>query len=551
MTKRPFSLLGLVIVISMIVACNKVPKHAQYIPKDVMMVGTINMKNLSQKLIWSAITGSDLFEEMQKNVENEESKAAMKDISNIGLDQLSTAYFYFTGDFKTKGTACVVLSMKDAGRFEKFVGKNYPQAKVEDKGTYKWSALESGLIAAWNKEAALFFPTQSGTGGMLSMEEVQKSMEQSFNLKKDQSVASLEHFNTLQGEDHDMSFWLNYESMYQMNAEWNSGPAQAFMKPEYFKDAALATGIDFEKGSVDAVMDYYMSKELSEIYTKFAKDANSKELVENLPSGDVAFLMSYQFKAEMIKEFLAKFKLDGLADIGLMAVGTSMGTLTEAFNGDMVIALTDMKKVSDSVSSSFPTKFEFFMAMKQNDPAAIEKLLNMGIKNELLIRSGNDYKLSQGSSDVTLVNDKKYLTVSTRSDYTKQFLSGQKGPATTIPKEVMAELNANPFTFYVNMQQVLNSFPIETSDPDEKALMDEGLKMFTYAEMHGGKMKKGASHMEGQLNFTNKSENALIQIIHFAMKAKKLSDKKKATATEEVTAEVEEAEADSSSSVPQ
>ena len=71
MTKRPLSLLGLVIVISMLVACNKVPKHAQYIPKDVMMVGTINMKNLSQKLIWSAITGSDLFEEMQKNVENE------------------------------------------------------------------------------------------------------------------------------------------------------------------------------------------------------------------------------------------------------------------------------------------------------------------------------------------------------------------------------------------------------------------------------------------------------------------------------------------------
>lgn len=534
----------------MLVACNKVPKHAQYIPKDVMMVGTINMKNLSQKLIWSAITGSDLFEEMQKNVENEESKAAMKDISNMGLDQLSTAYFYFTGDFKTKGTACVVLSMKDAGRFEKFVSKNYPQAKVEEKGTYKWSALESGLIAAWNKEAALFFPTQSGTGGMLSMEEVQKAMEQSFNQKKDQSVASLEHFNTLQGEDHDMSFWLNYESMYQMNAEWNSGPAQAFMKPEYFKDAALATGINFEKGSVDAVMDYYMSKELAEIYNKYTKDANSKELVENLPSGDVAFLMSYQFKAEMIKDFLAKFKLDGLADIGLMAVGTSMGTLTEAFNGDMVIALTDMKKVSDSVSSSFPTKFEFFMAMKQNDPAAIEKLLNMGIKNELLIRSGNDYKLSQGSSDVTLVNDKKYLAVSTRSDYTKQFLSGKKGPATNIPKEVMAELNANPFTFYVNMQQVLNSFPIETSDPEEKALMDEGLRMFTYAEMHGGKMKKGANHMEGQLNFTNKSENALIQIIHFAMKTKKLSDKKKATATEEVSAEVEEAEADSSS-VPQ
>jgi hypothetical protein len=114
----------------------------------------------------------------------------------------------------------------------------------------------------------------------------------------------------------------------------------------------------------------------------------------------------------------------------------------------------------------------------------------------------------------------------------------------------MAELNANPFTFYVNMQQVLNSFPIETSDPEEKALMDEGLRMFTYAEMHGGKMKKGANHMEGQLNFTNKSENALIQIIHFAMKTKKLSDKKKATATEEVSAEVEEAEADSSS-VPQ
>ncbi len=87
------------IVIS-VFSCNKIPNHAKYIPKNALGVFAVDMDKLSKKLIWNVLTGSEIFDEMQKDVKNEESKKAMKDFSNIGIDPTSTLYIFYTGNMQ-------------------------------------------------------------------------------------------------------------------------------------------------------------------------------------------------------------------------------------------------------------------------------------------------------------------------------------------------------------------------------------------------------------------------------------------------------------------
>ena len=59
-------------------ACNHIPDHARYIPKDAVAVAGINLKSLSKKIAWNMITGSKLFKEMQSRIPQKNAKDAMQ-----------------------------------------------------------------------------------------------------------------------------------------------------------------------------------------------------------------------------------------------------------------------------------------------------------------------------------------------------------------------------------------------------------------------------------------------------------------------------------------
>ncbi len=173
-----------------------------------------------------------------------------------------------------------------------------------------------------------------------------------FALSSENAITSISNFKKLQKDGHDFSFWVNYEELYKQNKDVNSNELKAFIKADYFKDAALACGFDFEKGAVDMVMDYYFSKELAAIYKKYSNDNIDESLVQRIPSKDIDVLVAYNLKPKMIEDFLKEFKLDGLANLGLIALGIDMEGVLAAFKGDIVFALSDIKaKPKDTVSS--------------------------------------------------------------------------------------------------------------------------------------------------------------------------------------------------------
>ena len=326
--------------------------------------------------------------------------------------------------------------------------------------------------------------------------------------------------------------WINYEEFYKQNKDFSSAELKAFVKEEYFKDAALACGFDFEKGAVDMDMDYYLSKELASIYKKYSSESIDESLVKNIPSNDIDLLVTYNLKPKMIEEFLKEFKLDGLANIGLIAMGTSMETIMSAFKGDIVFALTDMKmKQKDTTqnqlmyTSDMPD-FDITYAMSINDASSLEALLDKGVKQSVLVKSGNTYSMPN-SGEAILMYDKNKLVYSNKKNTAQQFMDSKGNAKDGIPGDAWKNIVSNPVSIYADIKKMMAAVPMDSKEEAEKQLMAELKNMFTYAQIFGGKMKGNANHLEGNLFFSNKDENSMIQLINLAIKAKKAEDNKK------------------------
>lgn len=540
MKLKSFYLLAFVIVLF---SCNSIPDHAKYIPKDAQLVGTIDMSKLTKKLIWNALTGSDLFKEMQKRVNNEDSKNAMKDISNIGLKQNSSIYFYLNGHKSHAGSSCIVIGMDDATKFESFLKKNYPQISM-DKGTgYTSAMIENSMLAAWNKEVALFYPLMNGYASdslnihinMNDVNEIKTGLTATFAQSTGNSIASNAHFKSLQKEGHDISVWMNYEELYNKNADASSNP---FIKADYFKESGVTAGIDFEKGKASTEMNYFMSDDLASIYKKNAPKNIDLDLVKRIPSKDIAVLVGYNMNPKLIQEYLKKFGLDGMLNMGLGMAGTSMDQIAGTFTGDLVFALSDMKAKVDTINSMNESDYEpieskapemnMTFAMGLKDSKDFEKLLGIGVKNNVLQKNGNTYSLGAGPNEAGFAFDKERMVYTSDAAMSAAYLSGGGNGKEAIPSSVWSHFSSNPMIMYADMKKIMNSVSFKPTNPEETELMNDLKKFFTYIEFYGGSMKNNAVHVEGALFLANENENALIQLLDLGMKAKKLNDSKNA-----------------------
>lgn len=529
-------------IVITVFSCNKIPNHAKYIPKNALGVFAIDMDKLSKKLIWNVLTGSEIFDEMQKDIKNEESKKAMKDFSNIGIDPATTLYIFYTGNMKDENHPCLLAGMKDVSKFESFLSKNYPAITVVDNKEFKSCLIESKFILSWNKEAAIatminnrFSYETDSTGAeivvpdMVNEEKDKNYLKELFALNSNNAITSNDNFKKLQNDGHDFSLWVNYEELYKQNKDLNTAELKAFIKDDYFRDAALATGFDFEKGAVDMEMDYYFSKELAAIYKKYSNENMDEKLVNSIPSKDIDLLVAYNLKPKMIEDFLKEFKLDGLANLGLVAVGTSMETILSAFKGDMVFALTDMKlKTKDTTQnpdiyvSDIPD-FNLTYAMNVNQLSSLQSLLDKGVSQSLLVKNGNTYSMPY-SDEGALMFDKDKLVFSNQKTTAQAFMENKGNAKEGLPADVWKNIVNNPITMYANIKKMMSVIPMEATSEMEKQLLADLQSMFTYAQIYGGKMKGNANHLEGNLYFSNKEENAMIQLINLGIKMKKEQD---------------------------
>jgi hypothetical protein len=87
----------------LLASCQSLPEHTRYIPKDALVVVGLHTGEMSKELAWSAITGSNLLDEMRK-AGGGKMPDMLKDAENAGIDFGSTMYFYSKPDTRFSGS---------------------------------------------------------------------------------------------------------------------------------------------------------------------------------------------------------------------------------------------------------------------------------------------------------------------------------------------------------------------------------------------------------------------------------------------------------------
>lgn len=554
---RPKFLLFVLALIIIFSSCNKTPEHAKYIPKNALAVVGLNTKALSKKIAWNALMGSELLDEMKAALPADKAHAA-EDLSNAGIDVLSTVYFYFNptvsdNDYKYI-TAVVPLS--DAKQWENYLQENFKNVTIQQNKDRKEALLEEEVYAAWNTKVAIVrkviiqpsenfkityssddsIPAnyQAETTVKPDIKKLAGDMQTAFTPQKGNEITDDKRFIKLQEEGDDINFWMNYEVLMSRYGAMGGGITSGLaLGNNLWKDAALAAGLNFDKGKITSDAKYYLSNELNEMYAKFGSKNPDKDMLNRLPMQNASVVFAANISTDGIKATIEKMGVLGLVNIALAQSGMSADDIFKAFTGDMAFSLTDFNTETTTdynihqtqqdtvIYKHRNTTFHCLFALKINDQQKVEKMLNyLKSQNGLQEIAANTFQLAFSDS-VFVLKDAKYLVIVNHLENGRTYL--KKGFTTQAQPDLLKDLAAHPSTFYVDFQTVFNGVHLTAASNDEKRL---ALAKATFDNLllKGGKHKKEFFSYSGVMNLINKDENSLLQLLNFGYKMQHITD---------------------------
>jgi hypothetical protein len=550
------SIILLSVTIALFSACSREPDHMRYVPKDAVVVAGINMKSLSKKIAWNVITGSKLFQEMQKRIPE---KNAVSGLENAGIDVSNSFYVYVKTDNRYKGgnriTGLVPLS--DAGAWEAYVKQAFPNVEIKQQGDRKEASLGRDMYVGWNKKLLIVINVMSvsadnagetegnnsgpkvNVSSAMDKTDASAEMDSAFSVRTENSILGNNRFTGLEKEDHDVIFWLNYDQLMTQYMSSNMGEKMGVsLSNTLWKDAAFTAGFDFKKGKITGDMRYYMPDAMKEIGDSLGSTNADKEMIERLPLQNMDMLFAMHLSPKGVKAMLEKAGFLGLANVGLSTQGMSVDNVLDAFTGDMAILMSDFSLKTESVTDSFmgqavvhqnqKPSLSMSYVMKINKKDDFQKIVQLA-KNVGLVPMKDGYflPLDEKDSVYMLMND-QYVVLSNKYPNASGFLQGEY-KAQKMPEALTPAVLGNPMAFYFDVQQFLKNIdPAISHSAHDSAMIVESKMLLNNISITGGAFKNNAFESHLDINFINTEENSIIELMDFGMRmsdADKISSK--------------------------
>jgi hypothetical protein len=549
-------------------ACHTgLPDHAKYIPKDAVTVIGINTKELGKKIAWSTLTGNKLLENIKKQMPYD---AALKDLGDAGIKGFSTCYIYFKTDkrFEEGKRITAILPLGDQAKWESYIKKIAPKAVIKQQNNRKEANLGNGLYAGWSNDVAIIIngikriniSTQittdttahpNGTTSDLSMideeaketiadtvktqtsaqaaitttpadeTELSAEMNNAFSVTKETSILGNERFTKLETSGYDLTFWVNYEAL--MGVMDLSGMTKGItLSNTLWKDAAMATGINFENGKIAGNVLYYVSNDLKEASIELGKTNVDNEMLAQMPTQNLNAILAWHLSPKGLKMMLEKLGVLGFVNIAIMdQKDMTIDTIFDAITGDIVVTANNFslqRSGADSTAgNNYNGKADVLFALKINNKDHFNKLVQLAMDNGLLLKSdGNNYTLPNSDSSISIVINDKYLVVSNKPAATSAFLQPAVNNGNSI---AVNTVKGHPFGLYVDLLSVAGQLdPAMGRSRQDSVAIIEGKKLFKSLSVNGGSFNNDVFNYTMELNFINSSENSLLQLINFGMK---------------------------------
>ncbi|OSZ82423.1 hypothetical protein CAP35_03905 [Chitinophagaceae bacterium IBVUCB1] len=546
----------IVLAISIVSSCSKKPQHADYIPKDASAVLSIHTDALIKKLAWEVIWNSKLMEEMKrKSGEKDPSKS----VEEMGIKLMTTHYLYVKADkrYSSGSKVVAIVPLDNKEKWEAYVKKNFNGVNITKQNDRNEALLNDNMYAGWTADVLIITNTI-----LPSMDEIYNqlqniqdpqaydsvystllnqrkpdatlmALEMNKTFAKDNKNAVTQHesFNKVASAGHDISLWLNYENLMTNYAQ--SGMGGLALTGALWKDAAATMGIDFEDGKIEGTMQYYASKEMQAAYKEFNKNVD-KQTIENLPTDNLNMIAAANLSPKGMRMIIEKMGTAGLLNTALAQTGITADDIFNAIDGDMAFAMNDFRMYPETIPANtyYPgqeamtttgTDVSFTFAMKMGQKESFDKVFAALTKDmPLTATATGGYMISTGKDSFYISKEGGYLTVSNKeafaNGYAKATFKGQKKP------EVVKNMNRHAGSMYVDIRGLMQQVVSGNTDEKDREMLALTGNLLQDIDMHGGG-KSNIFEYKIYLNFVNKKENSLLQLLNFSGKMIELSEK--------------------------
>ncbi len=541
-------------------ACNKLPETAGYIPSDATMVMGVNTREIGKKLAWDIITGSDIFKQMLAQSKTADSTSPLNGIDKAGIRFNSTSYIYSKADARFEGgnKYSIVVPLDDAGKWEAYIKRVLPSHPIKEQGDHKEMMLGSDGFAGWNKDVLVLINVIKRENKMpeldsnsteqdfinmyanrYTMDTVQTLAELAAGLKnnKDNSLLKDKKFAAQQKESHDITIWVNYESM--MN-NMNTAGMDLSMARSLWKDNVLTGNIDFQDGKVAAEMKYYTSDEMKSAFKDFGKENVDKDMLDRIAAKNLDMVLGAHIALNSFKGLLDKMGFSALANQYLQETGLTIDNVMNALNGDIVMAVSDfaIKPVDAGNGENYKPEMNMVSAVKIGKKEDFNKLLAYLVKQGIITAAGpNTYIVGAPEAPSTVIMmDDKYVAFSDKKENVTAWLSGtNKGQKMSAAASDV--VYNHPAGFFFDIKQLtagLDKMP--HSNYKDSVLFVESRKMFEHFSITADPFKEDHYTSRMELSFQNKGENSLLQLFDLGMKMQAANKKQEEIYAKEMDA---------------
>lgn len=557
-------------------ACNSVPKHARYIPKDASVVVAVNIKEIGKSIAWSAITGSKLLDEMKANAsDTSRGKSVIDGIEKSGIDWMNTLYCYTRPDkrFSNNMKTGLIAPMSNVKDWEAYLNKIAPGIAIRKVKDRSEAMFEDKVYAAWNSDVLIVMnmvvqdvvheeaasepaagaddaATDAEAAAMVAeMRQAYKwhekvadtqatsaEMDAAFNLAKDASIIDNDRFKKLDKAGNDIAVFVSYDGVLDNLGRKGMGMGldAMMMTSSLWKNAAMTTAVNFEDGKIVADMHYYPSDSMKRIAKEAGKENIDKDMLSRIPGQQLNLAAGYHLVPQTLKMMLDQLNLTGMANLALMESGTNVEEILGAFTGDMTFSMNDfaVNKVTITPDPAmaalygeegmkpyddYKPQMNFIYALKIKDRTKLEKLLALAQRQTGLspVAPGTYQIPLSGTDSVSILINDQFFIVSNKMASAYAF-QNSKG---SIPDMVNKEIAGHPLGVYFDIKSMLaavnnNMF----GRPKDQAILNEVRNLLLDLKINGGEFKGDANEYHAELTFINKTENSLMQLLNFAQR---------------------------------
>ena len=530
MIKRlvPLTFAAIVAVLLFASCSKKSNKEGRYIPSTAGIVVYINGEALNAKLPWNEIVQNEGFKQMIADTAvSSFTKSLLQNPENSGVNTKGDLILFVVKD-TSGGYTAVEGFVKDEAKFKTMLTGALKTGKETMKDGFTYFADKKTSVV-YNKEkfivaintpqlndmqktvsAAMDTTNQPAIAEVKNTRDMNAVAAGILALKKEASLAKNEKFSDLMAEKGDAHFWFNAEYFSSTAALPGIGAMANLSK--LYEDAITTATVNFENGKINLDAKSYGGKEITDLYKKYSGKEFDKSMVKNIPSKNLAGLFAFNFKPEGVKEFLKILNMDGLINLGAAQVGFNLDDFIKANKGDILIAVTDIKKDTLVGQSA-----NYIFAASINDKTSFNKIIDAGKKfGGPMLGDNNKYAYN--------VND-KYFVFTNNKTITDTYIAGTANTSF----DFIDKISGGPFGGFVNFQYILNNMkPKATADSLDVEIYNASIKMWDNLLISGGNFKDGGITQHWEANMMNKNSNSLKQLNSYLGTMSIIQEKKKA-----------------------